>query len=204
MKSGANRGPADIDITEAETPTAPPDAPSDGAEGQGDDVDYSHQLEQATRGLLELTVAILEQMDKTIGLTSLRALQALRRRGPSTVTELADEIDLLVSTASRLGDRLTEAGLITRRVSPTNRRATELTLAPHGQAVLDDLVAVRTAALAEVTAHMTARHRQALLQGAQAFTVARTKLTHQADNGETPENLRKPAHGTPREPDQLK
>jgi hypothetical protein len=51
---------------------------------------------------------------------------------------------------------------------------------------------------------MTARHRQALLQGAQAFTVARTKLTHQADNGETPENLRKPAHGTPREPDQLK
>jgi DNA-binding MarR family transcriptional regulator len=135
--------------------------------------DYSAELERATRGLLELTVAILERMDKTVGLASLRALQSLLRRGPSMVTELANDLDMLVSTASRLSDRLAEAGLITRRVSPTNRRATQLELAPAGQAVLDELVGIRSAALAEVTAHLTDDERHALLSGARAFTRAR-------------------------------
>jgi DNA-binding MarR family transcriptional regulator len=145
--------------------------------------DYCGQLEQATRGLLELTVAILERMDKSVGLSSLRALQSLRHRGPSLVTELANDLDMLVSTASRLSDRLAEARLITRRVSPTNRRATQLDLAPRGQAVLDELVAVRTAALAEVTAHMDPEHRQALLSGARAFSATRAELTGQTGPG---------------------
>jgi DNA-binding MarR family transcriptional regulator len=144
---------------------------SDGA-GEGVD-EYSAQLELALRGMLELTVAVLERVDKKIGLGSLRALQALRRRGPCMVTELAHDLDLLVSTASRLSDRLADAELITRSVSPINRRATQLELAPAGQAVLDELVAMRAAALAEITRHMSASERHALLTGAQAFTRAR-------------------------------
>lgn len=138
--------------------------------------DYSRRLEQATHGLLELTVTVLERMDKTLGLTSLRALQALQRRGPSQVTELANDLDMLVSTVSRLSDRLSDAGLITRRVSPTNRRATELELTDHGHQALDDLVTMRTAALREITDHMNPDDVQALLVGAQAFTTTRAHL----------------------------
>jgi DNA-binding MarR family transcriptional regulator len=143
--------------------------------GGTDPAGYSGELELATRGLLELTVGILERMDRSVGLAPLRALQSLRRRGPSLVTELANDLDMLVSTASRLSDRLAEAGLITRRVSPTNRRATQLELAPGGQAVLDELVAVRSQALAEVTRHMTDDERRELLHGARAFTRARER-----------------------------
>jgi DNA-binding MarR family transcriptional regulator len=139
---------------------------------------YSEQLELALRGMLEVTVAVLERMDKKVGLASLRALQSLRRQGPCMVTELAHDCDMLASTASRLSDRLAEAELITRRVSPINRRATQLELAPAGQAALDELVAVRAAALAEITHHMSPEDRHALLIGAQAFTRARATRAH--------------------------
>jgi DNA-binding MarR family transcriptional regulator len=135
--------------------------------------DYPTELEQATRGLLELNVAVLEQMDKTIGVASLRALQSLERLGPSLVTELGNDLEMLVSTASRLSDRLAEAGLITRRVSPTNRRATLLELTAAGRKVLGELISIRITALQAVTEHMSEEERNALLTGTRAFTIAR-------------------------------
>jgi DNA-binding MarR family transcriptional regulator len=135
--------------------------------------DYSVSLERATRGLLELNVAVLENMEKKVGLAPLRALQSLERLGPSLVTELGDDLDMLPSTASRLSDRLTGAGLITRRVSPTNRRATLLELTDIGRAVLDELVTLRQRRLSAVAQLMSDDDRVALLQGTHAFTAAR-------------------------------
>ncbi len=134
--------------------------------------DFLSQLEQATRGLLALNVSVLERMEKRIGLAPLRALQALDRLGPSLVTELGADLGLLPSTASRLSDRLTDAGFITRRVSPTNRRATLLELTDAGLAVLDELVALRVEAFGEITRHMSEADRAALIQGTRAFTAA--------------------------------
>jgi DNA-binding MarR family transcriptional regulator len=143
--------------------------------------DYPTQLERATRGLLDLNVAVLEQMGKTIGLAPLRALQSLERLGPSLVTALGNDLDMLVSTASRLSDRLADAGLITRRVSPVNRRATILEITDAGRAVLDQLITTRTTALQAVIEHMDEQHREALLVGTRAFTEARHTLTRGAE-----------------------
>lgn len=132
--------------------------------------DFLVELERATRGLLTLNVSILEQMEKRIGLAPLRALQALDRLGPSLVTELGADLGLLPSTASRLSDRLADAGYITRRVSPTNRRATLLELTDTGRAVLEELVALRVAAFGEIVRHMSDADRAALIQGTRAFT----------------------------------
>ena len=136
------------------------------------DDDYARLLERATRGLLALNVSVLARMEKRIGLVPLRALQSLDRLGPSLVTELGVDLDLLPSTASRLSDRLTEAGYITRRVSPTNRRATLLELTDAGRAVLDELIALRVAAFGEVARRMSGDDLAALMQGTQAFTAA--------------------------------
>lgn len=169
------------------------------------DRDQPHRLEQATRGLLEVTITILERMDKTTGLTELRALQSLQRRGPSQVTALANDLDILVSTASRLSDRLAEADLITRRVSPTNRRATQLDLTDHGRQTLNDLVAMRATALREVTDHMTPDDLEALLTGAQAFTTTRDQLAEAASAEHTGTGQSRSATATkgrgPTEPD---
>ncbi len=140
-------------------------------------VDYLERLEQATRGLLALNVSVLERMEKRIGLAPLRALQSLDRLGPSLVTELGADLDLLPSTASRLSDRLADAGFITRRVSPTNRRATLLELTDAGRAVLDDLIALRIQAFGEVVKHMSDADRASLVRGTEAFTAAHRGLT---------------------------
>ena len=82
--------------------------------GSSDDVAVAilQRLERATSGLFALNVSVLERMEKRIGLAPLRALQALDRLGPSLVTELGADLDLLPSTASRLSDRLADAGVI--------------------------------------------------------------------------------------------
>lgn len=136
------------------------------------------ELEQATRGLLALNVSVLERMEKRIGLAPLRALQALDRLGPSLVTELGADLGLLPSTASRLSDRLAEAGYLTRRVSPTNRRATLLELTDAGRAILDELTELRVQAFGEVTRHMSEADRAALMRGTRAFTEAYRRLGH--------------------------
>lgn len=130
------------------------------------------RLERATRGLLTLNVSVLEHMEKQIGLAPLRALQSLERLGPSLVTELGADLDLLPSTASRLSDRLADAGYITRRVSPTNRRATLLELTDSGRAILTELIELRVQAFGAVVETMDDPDRAALIQGAQAFTDA--------------------------------
>jgi DNA-binding MarR family transcriptional regulator len=140
---------------------------------------FAAELESATRGFLDVNVAVLEQMEKRIDLAALRALQSLERLGPSLVTELGDDLGLLPSTASRLSDRLADAGWITRRVSPTNRRATLLQLTASGRAVLRELLVLRRKALKSVAAQMSDDDRAALLQGTSAFTVARQRLSDQ-------------------------
>lgn len=149
-------------------------APSDSAERSRA---FLLRLERATRGLFALNVSVLESMEKRIGLAPLRALQSLDRLGPSLVTELGVDLNLLPSTASRLSDRLADAGYITRRVSPMNRRATLLELTDAGRAVLDELIALRVQAFAEITQRMSRADCDALIQGTQAFTDAHRELS---------------------------
>lgn len=137
---------------------------------------FAAALERATRGLLALNVVVLEEMEKRIGLAPLRALQSLERLGPSLVTALGKDLDLVPSTASRLSDRLAESGFITRAIAPHNRRATVLELTAAGRAVLEDLVSNRVALLSAVADQMSAPERDALLRGAAAFTSAYHRL----------------------------
>ncbi|WP_245906030.1 MarR family winged helix-turn-helix transcriptional regulator [Mycolicibacterium palauense] len=153
-------------------------APPEATDRDGTELDeYAAALERATRGLLDLNVVVLEHMERRIGLVSLRALQALQRLGPSQVTALGQELGLVPSTASRLSDRLATAGLISREVSPLNRRATILELTAAGEAILAELVHLRVRLFREVADEMAPRERTALLHGAAAFTEAQLRAT---------------------------
>jgi DNA-binding MarR family transcriptional regulator len=137
---------------------------------------YAVELERATRGLLALNVVVLEGVEKKIGLAPLRALQSLQRLGPCLVTELGEDLDLAPSSASRLSDRLAEAGFITRSVAPHNRRATLLEMTDAGRAILDDVVTQRIKLLSRVAEQMNQRERDQLLRGAEALTAASNRL----------------------------
>lgn len=66
----------------------------------------------------------------------LRALTALQENGPSNLAQLAEEMGVTVSTASRLVDRLVTADWVHRRQAPHNRREISLTLTTQGKALL--------------------------------------------------------------------
>lgn len=151
---------------------------SDAAAGAVPDHGYAAELERATRGFLALNVVVLEEVEKRIGLAPLRALQSLQRLGPSLVTELGEDLDLVPSSASRLSDRLAEAGFITRSVAPHNRRATVLELTEAGRDILDDVVTQRVERFRSIAEQMTPHERDQLLQGAAAFTAAYNRLAH--------------------------
>jgi DNA-binding MarR family transcriptional regulator len=153
--------------------------------------EYAVRLERATRGLFALNVSVLEQMEVRVGLAPLRALQALDRRGPCLVGELGDDLGVVPSTASRLSDRLTEAGLITRRPAPSNRRSTLLELTDAGRAVLEELVALRITAFRAVAQQMSNKDRAALVQGAHAFTTVQQRMSDQ--NGKQRPSVRRNA-----------
>src|SRR5690242_11702218 len=154
------------------TPTGATDVSDDPLPERG----YAVELERATRGLLSLNVMVLEKVEKKIGLAALRALQSLQRLGPCLVTELGEDLDLAPSSASRLSDRLAEAGFITRSVAPHNRRATLLEMTEAGRAILDDVVTQRVELLSRVAKQMNQRERDQLLRGAEALTAASIRI----------------------------
>lgn len=134
---------------------------------------FAERLELATRGLLELSMRVLGEIEERVSPSHLRALQSLERLGGGAkVTSLGVALGVPPSTASRISDRLTADGLITRAVAPGNRRATWLELTPAGRAVLDDMVTARADALEQVTKAMPTGKRQALLAGTEAFAEA--------------------------------
>lgn len=172
-----------VDITRVSLQRMASDAPDVTAPSPNARTAYAEQLEHATRGLFALNLVVLEESVKRIGMAPLRALQSLQRLGPSLVTEMGEDLGLAVSSASRLSDRLAEAGLIRRGVAPHNRRATLLELTPAGQTILGDLSRHRVELLGTVTAAMDAEDRAALLRGAAAFTASyQQHATHRRDN----------------------
>lgn len=131
--------------------------------------DYLTELELASRALVDANLVAVERLEEMASPVHLRALQCLDGLGGGNVSALSAALDMLPSTTSRLSDRLAAAGLITRTVSPVNRRATLLQLTHAGREVLAELARVRAAGLAEIAERMTEGERAALLTGLRAF-----------------------------------
>src|SRR3954454_21412532 len=72
-----------------------------------------------------------------VSVVQLRALTVLRELGTANLGQLAEGLDVTVSTTSRLVDRLIAADLVERRPSPRTRREIELRVSRAGTEVLD-------------------------------------------------------------------
>jgi len=95
----------------------------------------------------------------------LRALTALQEYGPSNLAQLAEEMGVTVSTASRLVDRLVAADWVHRRQAPHNRREISLTLTSRGKSLLRRYDDERVGRLQDCLARL-APDRQDILVGA--------------------------------------
>jgi DNA-binding MarR family transcriptional regulator len=128
-------------------------------------------VEADSLALVEMTVAA---MSSPRGLSTLqvRVLLAVDRHGPLNLSAMARRLDVSVPSASRLVDRLVDAGLLTRGVSTHSRREIALTVSTKGRRALTQLRRRREAAIAKVLDEMSDGERSALVTGLHGFAEA--------------------------------
>ncbi|WP_285115143.1 MarR family transcriptional regulator [Leifsonia sp. fls2-241-R2A-40a] len=102
----------------------------------------------------------------------LRVLVTIATRGPQNLGEIAAELGVHASNATRTSEKLVHAGLIARAEDPADRRFVRLTLTPQGAALVDQVIGHRRAALAEVLAAMEPEDRARATDGFRAFARA--------------------------------
>ncbi|MES9537952.1 MULTISPECIES: MarR family transcriptional regulator [unclassified Actinomadura] len=130
-------------------------------------------LDDAASTLVDVWSRAHNAPDVPIPSTQLRALFVLER-GPVNISRLAGELGALVSSASRLCDRLEAAGLLSRDPG-RDRRQVSVRLSSDGQALLDRLRLRRREDLTRVLAEMPAPAQAALLWGLAEFREAATR-----------------------------
>ncbi len=67
----------------------------------------------------------------------------LRKRGSSTISALADKLNLSLAATSHLVDRMVQQQLVERKEDVTDRRQKQVALAPGGATLLDRLLEAR-------------------------------------------------------------
>jgi DNA-binding MarR family transcriptional regulator len=119
--------------------------------------------------------------------TQLRVLTILAAGRHTNMNRLAEALEVVPSSASRLCDRLEATGLLRRIPDPRDRREVRLTLTPAAVRLLDELRERRRAALAEVLEQMSPAGRHDLVRGLAAFAAA---AAAQPDAGQDDAGLR--------------
>lgn len=127
-------------------------------------VETSHVIEVADfREALRRFLRQSERVARQSGLTPQRHLLLLMIKGArdgseqSTVTELAERLQLAQSTVTELVSRAEEAGLVEREQSQSDARVAHLRLSPEGERRLElsfTALGIERAQLREAFAHL--------------------------------------------------
>jgi DNA-binding MarR family transcriptional regulator len=126
----------------------------------------------AARMFAGITAESIAQADASITLPQLRVLVLASRLGPLSATAVATALDVHLSTASRICDRLVQAGLLHRRDRPDDRRQLELTLTDEGRRELDKITEHRRRVFARILRRIDPAERSALAQALDRFIAA--------------------------------
>jgi DNA-binding MarR family transcriptional regulator len=101
-----------------------------------------------SRVFVGLAARSVAQVDEDVTLPQFRTLVVLVSRGPQRVVDLAEELAVTSSTATRMCDRLVRKGLAERHVRPDDRRAAWIGLTATGRDLVGTVMRHRRAAIA--------------------------------------------------------
>lgn len=90
-------------------------------------------VQALSRALVAITARSLGMLNVDVTLTQYRTLVVLASRGPQRTAQLAAELGVKPSTATRLCDRLVQRGWVRRQSGQTDRRIVLLVLTAAGK-----------------------------------------------------------------------
>jgi DNA-binding MarR family transcriptional regulator len=114
----------------------------------------------------------------------LRVLTIIAANRHTNMSRLAEALDVVPSSASRLCDRLEATGLLRRVPDPRDRREVRLLLTPPAKRLLEQLRELRRRALGEVLDRMPASARHELVRALQAFAEAAHQDDRKGEDGD--------------------
>lgn len=119
-------------------------------------------LVELSRLLVSVAYRSLGAVSTPLPLPQFRALVLLARAGPTSAGRLADDLDMIPSTCTRLCDKLVSRGWVTRTTRPDNRREVRLDITALGRLLVDEVLSRRADELEQVLRRMRPESRQAL------------------------------------------
>lgn len=134
--------------------------------------DLSSAVHDAAEALAVLWTRTAGDVAHEVSASQLRALICISRAGTTNLTQLADSLGTMLSSASRLCERLVAAGLVERRSAAANRRELALALTAEGERLLSRIEARRRHDISQILDRMPPTSRAALLTGLEAFSDA--------------------------------
>ncbi|MHB1614255.1 MAG: MarR family winged helix-turn-helix transcriptional regulator [Actinomycetes bacterium] len=174
-----------------------------GSEPLGEHRDEHHDAETltdalllASRAFVALATRSLSAVASDVTLHQYRALVLLGSRGPLTLAELAADLGVGPSTASRLVERMRRKDLLTRVADPVDRRQVHLAVRPAGAVLVDSVIRRRRAEIARIAAALTRTESETVLLVESLHRFA--ELVGEAANPDWAAGWATPAGGTPR------
>ncbi|MGC4810028.1 MarR family winged helix-turn-helix transcriptional regulator [Micromonospora sp. DT228] len=151
-------------------------------------------LDAAAAALLGIWESTREGAAGRVSGAQLRAVTVVEQHDGINLRRLATRLGMLLSSASRLCDRLVAAGLLEREPGRFDRREISLHLTPEGRRLLAELRADRHAQLAVVLAGMSPEGRDALLGGMREFdeVTRRQQAQSTTQSGDWPDDPDRP------------
>ena len=135
---------------------------------------------RASRALVAVAARSIAQAGDTVTLPQYRTLVALAAKGPQRVSDLADELAVHPSSATRMCDRLVKTGLVHRAPAAESRREVEVRLSASGRALLDEVTAARRREISKIVRNVPAALRPAMIEGLETFSDASGEVPDQA------------------------
>jgi DNA-binding MarR family transcriptional regulator len=143
--------------------------PSRGAGVSNDQVDA---VMRASRAMVGITAASIAEVDDRVTVPQLRVMMMIATRGAMNLVAVAAGLNVTSPNASRICDRLLQAGMLDRRESLEDRRHITLTLTSDGDALVERLISHRRTAIRKILRSMTAAERDDLMTAMNAFADA--------------------------------
>lgn len=131
--------------------------------GRADAEDVETML-SAARVFAAITAESLAQAGEDVTLPQLRVLVLTSLAGTVTPTNVAEALDVHLSSASRICERLVQAGYLDRRTPPRDRRQVELTLTASAQDLLARVISHRRQVFRRLLAGVETEERRRLVQ----------------------------------------
>ncbi|GIF70836.1 MarR family winged helix-turn-helix transcriptional regulator [Asanoa siamensis] len=126
-------------------------------------------VDSAAEALLSVWDAAREGAADRVSGSQLRAMLVVEEFDGINLRGLAGSLGMILSSASRLCDRLVAAGMLERFPGRTDRREIALHLTTTGHRLLEELRGERRRQLREVLLRMSPPARLALLRGLSEF-----------------------------------